>query len=78
MKLGQKVTIHTYDNDWEQAQVVGFRKDTLMGTEDVYIVRHHHFEEDLDFYIAANGQGQHLNVGNAAFWIDNSWVDADE
>ena len=76
MKLGTLVTIHSQDNTWDEAEIVGFRKDTIQGIDDVYIVRHPHFEEDLDFSMEPDTQGRHLNVGNADFWIDKPWIEA--
>ena len=65
----EQVTIHTYDRQWENAQIVGVGKDTFTGEDDVLTVRHPDFDGDRDFYAEPDEQGSHLNVGNAAFWV---------
>ncbi len=63
------VTIHSHNNQWENAEVVGVGKDAFTEEDDVLIVRHPDFKQDVDFLAEPDEQGKHLNVGNAAFWI---------
>jgi hypothetical protein len=65
----QQVTIHSHNDQWANAQVLGVGKDTFTGEDDVFIVRHPDFENPLDFYAEPDAQGRHLHVGNSAFWI---------
>lgn len=68
--LGTTVTIvAAHDRRWEDAKIVGVGDDTFGLGNPVYIVRHPHFEHDMDFYQKPDEEGKHLNVGNGAFWI---------
>lgn len=66
--MGQ-VTIHTYDQQWEGASIVGMGMDTLT-IHGVLFVRHPAFDTDLSFYVVPDEQGRRFQAGNSAFWIE--------
>jgi hypothetical protein len=66
--MGQ-VTIHTYDRQWEGAEIIGMGIDTLTMHACV-LVRHPAFDTSLSFYAASDEEGRRFNVGNSAFWIE--------
>lgn len=72
MQLGDTVTIHTYSKAWKGAQIVGVGEDTFGQGNPIFIVRHPDFGDgdDAHFYQQPNHEGKRLNVGNAAFWIE--------
>jgi hypothetical protein len=63
------VTIHSYAKQWSDARIVTTGKDSILGTRDIFMVRHPAFEYDVEFYATPDEQGRHLNVGNNSFWI---------
>jgi len=65
----ETVSIHTYNTQWNNAQIVGTGRDNFTGEQDVLLVRHPSFEQDTEYYAQPDEQGRHLNVGNNAFWI---------
>jgi hypothetical protein len=68
----KQVTIHSHVKQWEGAQVVGVGKDTFTGQDDVLVVTHPTLNGQMDFYAEPNAEGNHLNVGNNAYWVTSS------
>jgi hypothetical protein len=65
----ETVTIHSYNAQWDNAQIIATGTDSLTGERDVLIVRHPSFEQDTEYYAQSDEHGRHLNVGNNAFWM---------
>ena len=63
-----KVTIHTYDKQWEGAEVVGVGQHPH-SRENTLIVQHPDFKYNPEFIAEEDEDGKHLNIGSAAFWI---------
>ena len=64
-------TIHSHNNQWDNAQVVGYGQDSLTGQKDIVLVQHSHFGAvDLEFYAQPDEDGKCRNVGNAAYWLE--------
>ena len=69
-------TIHSHNNRWDNAKVVGYGKDSFTGQKDIVLVQHPHFGAvDLEFYNEPDTDGKCHNVGNAAYWLQLDQID---